>query len=109
MELSAWHAWWKARGGAGIRRVLMEEWDPIGVSGIPEAADEYDTYVGAVGELLHQGASAEKIEAYLREVREERMGLTRSPAEDAERPIATRLVEWYRDEMAADEPDAPSN
>jgi len=31
-----------------IRRVLMEEWDAIGVSDIPEAADEYDSYVGEV-------------------------------------------------------------
>ena len=26
----------------------MREWDPIGVAGIPQAADEYDTYVGKV-------------------------------------------------------------
>jgi hypothetical protein len=25
-----------------IRGALMEEWDPIGVSDIPEASDEYD-------------------------------------------------------------------
>jgi hypothetical protein len=25
-----------------IRPVLMEDWDPIGVSDVPEAADEYD-------------------------------------------------------------------
>ena len=31
-----------------IRGVLMAEWDPIGVSDIPEAADEYDSYIGGV-------------------------------------------------------------
>jgi hypothetical protein len=31
-----------------IRRVLMERWDPIGVNGIPEAQDEYDSYIGGV-------------------------------------------------------------
>ena len=35
-----------------IRRVLMEVWDPIGVNGIPEAADEYDSYIGDFYELL---------------------------------------------------------
>ena len=34
-----------------IRAVLMAEWDPIGVSDIPEAADEYDSYIGGVYEL----------------------------------------------------------
>ena len=29
-----------------IRGILMEEWDPIGAANIPEAADEYDSYIG---------------------------------------------------------------
>jgi hypothetical protein len=58
-----------------IRRVLMEEWDPIGVSDIPEAADEYDGYIGGVYELLDDGASEQEIAAHLRgiEVREMEM------------------------------------
>ena len=55
----------KRRGGAGVRRLLMEKWDPIGVAGVPEAADEYDTYVGQVGRRLREGATAEEIAAYL--------------------------------------------
>jgi hypothetical protein len=35
-----------------IRRVLMEHWDPIGVAGIPEAADEYDGYIGDFYEMI---------------------------------------------------------
>lgn len=30
----------------------MEVWDPIGVKGIPEAADEYDSYIGEFYEML---------------------------------------------------------
>jgi hypothetical protein len=30
----------------------MEVWDPIGVNGIPEAADEYDSYIGDFYEML---------------------------------------------------------
>jgi hypothetical protein len=33
---------------ARVREILMREWDPIGVAGSPEAADEYDSYVGKV-------------------------------------------------------------
>jgi len=35
-----------------IRAILLKEWDPIGVSHIPEAQDEYDRYVGGVYRLL---------------------------------------------------------
>ena len=67
--------WWKRRGGAGVRRILMQEWDPIGVDGIPEPADEYDTYVGAVGRMLREGATDEELARYLVDIRENRMGL----------------------------------
>ena len=30
----------------------MDVWDPIGVNGIPEAADEYDSYIGDFYEML---------------------------------------------------------
>ncbi len=59
-----------------IRGVLMNEWDPIGVSDIPEAADEYDSYIGVVYRLIVEGSPASKIAEYLRWVEVERMGLT---------------------------------
>lgn len=59
-----------------IRSVLMSEWDPIGVKDIPEAADEYDSYLGDVYGLVVQGASSSKIAEYLRYVEVDRMGLT---------------------------------
>ena len=39
-----------------IRTVLMEHWDPIGVSEMPEAADEYDSYIPNIKALLRAGA-----------------------------------------------------
>ena len=36
---------------------LMEEWDPIRVKDIPEAADEYDSHLGEVYGLIVRGAS----------------------------------------------------
>ncbi len=43
------------------RAVLMEDWDPIGVNGIPEAADEYDLNIGDFDEELAGGRSKQKI------------------------------------------------
>lgn len=59
-----------------IRRILMSKWDPIGVSDTPEAADEYDRYIGDVCTLLDRNATNEEITNYLRWVETERMGLT---------------------------------
>jgi hypothetical protein len=56
-----------------IRRVLMAGWDPIGVSDVPEAADEYDSYIGGVYELLERGASVANICDYLRNIEVDRM------------------------------------
>ena len=55
----------------------MEEWDPIGVRGVPEAADEYDTYVGKVYVMLMEEESTEVIASYLLEIATGRMGYPR--------------------------------
>lgn len=59
-----------------ISRILMSVWDPIGVSEIPEAANEYDIYVGEVYSLLIGGnAQRRDIAEYLMAVAVQRMGL----------------------------------
>jgi len=64
---------------ARVRDVLMREWDPIGVAGIPEAADEYDAYANkAYVMLMDDRATAEAISAYLFEIATSHMGLTNS-------------------------------
>ena len=101
MELADWHRWWKERGGRGVRRLLMAEWDPIGVQDWPEAVNEYDSYVGVVGRMLHEGATADEIQQYLRGTREEYIGLGPSSEGDVrDREVARRLTEWYAAEMA---------
>ena len=51
---------------ARVREILMRDWDPIGVAGIAEAANEYDAYADkAYVMLMDQRASAEAIAAYL--------------------------------------------
>ena len=57
-----------------IRRVFLEEWDPIGVRDEPNAQDEYDGYLGGVYELLARAATEDEIAAHLREIETVRMG-----------------------------------
>ena len=64
-----------------IRRVLMEEWDPIGVEDVPEAADEYDSYIGGVFDLLERKASGDELAEYLRRIEIDRMGLVNASRE----------------------------
>lgn len=73
-----------------IRQVLLHEWDPIGVAGIPEAQDEYDSYVGGVYRLLALGASDEQIAEHLWEIETVTMGL---PAIERSRlhPVVQKL------------------
>ncbi|RMH78681.1 MAG: hypothetical protein D6681_19885 [Calditrichaeota bacterium] len=74
-----------------IRKVLMEEWDPIGVSDIPEAADEYDAYVPTIYRLLIRRASVQDIFDYLWWAETEHMGLCGN--RQATKSVAVRLSE----------------
>jgi hypothetical protein len=58
-----------------IRRVLMEHWDPIGVNGIPEAADEYDGYIGDFYEMIVGSREEKDIITHLSYLESEHMGL----------------------------------
>jgi hypothetical protein len=103
MELAEWHMWWKRSGARELRRILMEEWDPIGVRGVPEAADEYDSYLGQIGRRLHEGATVDEIASYLTWVEEDRMGLGPSDgARTSNQVLATRLRAWYAEAMGAE-------
>jgi hypothetical protein len=73
----------------------MRDWDPIGISDVEEAADEYDAYVGRVYVMLtEERANADAIAAYLFEVATDHMGLATDRATVAQRcaNAATALV-----------------
>jgi hypothetical protein len=60
-----------------IQKILLNEWDPIGVSDIPEAQDEYDAYADTVfGMLADQTASDDAFAQYLFKIATEHMGLS---------------------------------
>lgn len=81
-----------------IDEVLHYIWDPIGVSGMPQARDEYYGYMPHVFGLLLSGASTASIAAYLGETATNQMGLSANPQRDRE--VATVLVDW---KLAIDE------
>ena len=59
-----------------IRQVLLVDWDPIGVSGLPEAQDEYDGYIGEVYRWLANGLDRRDIARCLLELETGQMGLS---------------------------------
>jgi hypothetical protein len=81
-----------------IRAILLKEWDPIGVADVPNAQDEYDSYVGEIYAMLTRHETRHTLLNHLWRVETEHMGLTgnRSHTE----AIADRLVR-LRDDMDA--------
>lgn len=59
----------------------MEEWDPIGVKDLPEAADEYDPTSVGMFELLERMASGHELAEYLCRIEIDRIGLVNASGE----------------------------
>ena len=62
-----------------IRDILHHDWDPVGVGGVPQAQDEYDSYVGDVYRLLVSGAGPSQIAEHLARIEQEWLGLPTQP------------------------------
>ena len=60
---------------AGIRRILLHDWDPIGVEGMPGGQDEYDSYIGKIYGMLIRYELRHKLAEHLWLIETERMGL----------------------------------
>lgn len=58
-----------------IHDILIEQWDPIGVWGIPEAQDEYNSYVPQIYRLLVSRKPLHEVFEYLWWLETEHMGL----------------------------------
>ena len=58
-----------------IKKILMDEWDPIGVQNIIEAQDEYDSYLPSIHRMLVLRKSVHEMFEYLWWVETEHMGL----------------------------------
>ena len=76
-----------------IQVALHWAWDPIGVRGIKEAADEYDMYAPRVLEMLKADAPVEQIAHYLTGVVRDRMELPVRP--DRDRDLSSMLHQMF--------------
>ena len=85
--------WWKSEGARQLREILLSDWDPIGINGVPEAVSEYDGYLGPIANRLREGANAEAMAGYLAEIQSDRMGLPTSSGELL--GVANDIVDWY--------------
>ncbi|HUS53009.1 MAG TPA: hypothetical protein VMY41_03270 [Thermohalobaculum sp.] len=63
-----------------IRDVLIQDWDPLGLSDAPGTPDDYDAVARELHALITDPeTTAERIAAYLRWVEGAQMGLQRRP------------------------------
>ncbi|OGG55539.1 MAG: hypothetical protein A3F84_19935 [Candidatus Handelsmanbacteria bacterium RIFCSPLOWO2_12_FULL_64_10] len=73
-------------------RGLLNEWNPIGVGGLP--ADEYDCLLWPLwGQLIH-GGTPDSTESFLTEPLEEHFGLPSKTCRVAE--FARKVFDWRR-------------
>jgi hypothetical protein len=77
-----------------LRTILMA-WDPIGVGNAPEAQDEYDSLIGPLMNLLHEGVDASAIQDWITDWLARAVELPPRPAED--RAAAVSMVDWWKE------------
>ena len=79
---------------ARIRKILAQDWDPIGISDKPDASDEYGSYADkAYVMLIDDRATADDIASYLYYVAAEHMGLGHQPRlVESSKAVAETLV-----------------
>jgi hypothetical protein len=76
-----------------IREILLRDWDPIGAADIPEAQDEYDSYIPGIYSRLIRHVSQRDLFDHLWEIETQNMGLGANHAKtDA---VAQKLVTLY--------------
>ncbi|NJM34875.1 MAG: hypothetical protein HC850_09410 [Rhodomicrobium sp.] len=63
-----------------IRRVLLENWDPVGVGDNPNLRDEYDAYIPELIRILSDKSVVKQhIFSYLQGIEIDRMGIPEDP------------------------------
>ena len=72
-----------------VRTILMDEWDPIGVCGEPNATNEYDSYIPKIKTLLRAKSGVDAVMDFLDWVATEQMGFTSQ--RERSRPAALSL------------------
>ena len=81
-----------------VRAILLNDWDPIGVAGIREAADEYDGYVADIAQTVEAGSAVSALSKPLMMIETERMGL--SGNKNRAQSVAAKLKSIARESPA---------
>lgn len=78
-----------------VDEVLHYVWDPLGVSGVPEARDEYYSYVPNVFSMLIKKVSTKEIVDFLNQTATQTMGLTDTEkGREHSKEVAAILENW---------------
>jgi hypothetical protein len=72
-----------------VRRLLLA-WDPIGVAGVPEAADAYDCMISPLLHRLFDGADAGSLAAWISHERVEHLASTRTTSTTSNSPTRSQ-------------------
>jgi hypothetical protein len=78
-----------------VRTILLNDWDPIGVAGIPEAADEYDRYAAPIERMIAAGSPISELAEHLVGIEVDMMGLGGNP--ERARVVAAKLKRITRE------------
>lgn len=81
----------KASIDSQVRRILWEEWDPIGVRSLGGPSDEYDSYAATLSRFVLDGRDEDKIAEHLARLETDAMGLSHSDPE-RNRRVAHLLI-----------------
>jgi hypothetical protein len=84
-----------------LRKLLLDEWDPIGIRRLHGPEDEYDIYLGEILHLLDTNATADELADFLRTVEIGRMGLSQKHTPDRT-PVAKSIIALYRSTSSID-------
>lgn len=57
-----------------IRKILLQDWDPLGVGDNPSLADEYDDFIPAICEILNSKCTRDQLVTFLLDIEEKLMG-----------------------------------
>jgi hypothetical protein len=81
---------------AELRRMFLR-WDPIGVSGDPEAADEYDCMISPLMHQLYSGTTSAAVSQRLVQELEEHFGMSANLKREDR--FAAEVMLWWTTRM----------
>ena len=61
---------------SAIKTTFLNAWDPIGISDVPEARDEYDAYISGIHKMSISRSTKQEVFEYLWYIETQHMGLS---------------------------------